>query len=113
MIKFWKEDFTYVKRLDCSAGGYIYNFSVRGESSNYLRNKYDLGYPNIYVNVFTIDNSMTVGSRNEKLQADIADIEEEDVNKLLPLLKREIDIDLRNYDEYLCNDIYPRDTRWR
>lgn len=113
MIKFWKEDFTYVKRLNCSAGGYIYTFSVHGESSNYLRNKYDLGYPNIYVNVFTKDNSMTVGSRNEKLQADIADMEEEDENELLPLLQEEIDLDLRNYKEYLCNDIYPRDTRWR
>lgn len=113
MIKFWKEDFTYVKRLDCSIGGYIYIFSVRGESSNYLRNKYDLTYPNIHVNVFTIDNSMTIGSKNEKLQADITDMEEEDVNELLPLLQKDIEMDLRNYEEYMCNDIYPRDTRWR
>jgi hypothetical protein len=113
MIKFWKEDFTYVKRLDCSIGGYIYIFSVRGESSNYLRNKYDLEYQNIYVNVFNRFEGITVGSENEKLQADIADMEEEDENELLPLLQEEIEIDLRNYEEYLCNDIYPRDARWR
>ena len=113
MIKFWKEDFTYVKRLECSIGGYIYIFSVRGESSNYLRNKYDLTYSNMYVNVFTINNSITVGSKaNNMSLSDITDMEEEDENELLPLLQEEIDLDLRNYEEYMCNDIYPRDTRW-
>ena len=114
MIKFWKEDFTYVKRVNYGFDRYIYTFTVKGESSNYLRNKYGLAYPNIHVEVFTIDNSMSIGSKtNNKLHSDITDMEEEDVNELLPLLKEEIKTDLINYVEYICNDIYQRDTRWR
>ena len=114
MIKFWKDDFRYIKRINFTGGGYIYIFSVRGESSNYLRNKYYLQFPNIQVNLFTIDNSMSIGSKtNNKLHSDITDMEEEDTKELLSLLQENVDIDLINYEEYICNDIYQRDTRWR
>lgn len=114
MIKFWKEDFRYIERLNFSFGGHIYIFTVRGESSNYLRNIYTLQYPNIQVNLFTIDNSMSIGSKTDnKLKSDITDMDEEDVKELLPLLQEEVDSDLRNYEDYMCDDGYPRDSRWR
>lgn len=113
MVKFWKEDFKYIKRF-LSYYGYCYIFSVRGESANYLMNKYDLEYPNVYVNLFTDDNSMTVASKTEnKLKSDVVDIDEEDSKKLLYLLQEDVDMDLTNYEEYICNDIYKKDSRWK
>lgn len=88
MIKFWKDDFRYVKKMGYNLYEYIYVFNVRGESSNYLRNKYSLQYPNIEVNLFTEDNSISVGSYKEySFDRDITDMEEDDVKELLPLLQ--------------------------
>lgn len=119
MIKFWKEDFRYISRsymacdLYMNKYGYRYTFSVRGESANYLINKYDLDYPNIQVHLFTCDNTMTVTSKTEnKLNSDVADIEEEDLKELLSLLQEDVDLDMRNYEEYKCNDWYKKDSRW-
>ena len=69
MIKFWKEDFKYIKRTEWSIpGGYEfqYHFSVRGESFNYLYNEYGLEYPNMEVHVFG-ENSATVTTRNNEM----------------------------------------------
>lgn len=113
MIKFWKEDFTYKERYE-SYYGYCYTFSVRGESANYLINKYNLEYPNIQVHLFTDDNTMTVGSKTDnKLKADIVDIDDEDLKELYSILQETIDLDIRNYQEYMCNDDYKRDSRWK
>ena len=120
MIKFFKEDFEFLKRMgyyNAEAGGcnYYYTFSVRGESANYLMNKYDLSYPIIYVNLFTNDNSVTVRSTVEnRLKSEITDIDdEEDLKELLPILMEEVNIDLRNYEEYMCDsDFNHRDSRW-
>ncbi len=88
MIKFWKDDFRYTGRYEIYHGHYCYAFAVRGESSNYLRNRYYLQYPNIQVNLFTEDNSMSVISKiAPNIKVDIADMEEEDVKELLPLLQ--------------------------
>ena len=79
-------------------------------------NKYYLGYPNVRVNLFTVDNSMSVGSRaNNNLQSDIADIDDcDDLVELLDILKGEIYIDQINYEEWQCNsDYYKKDSRWK
>ena len=50
MIKFWLDDFNYIKRFGCvEPFGYLFN--VRGESANYLINKYQLDYPKVFVNL--------------------------------------------------------------
>ena len=114
LIKFWKEDFKYIKRRYSSEYDFCYTFSVRGESANYLMNKYDLCYPNVEVHLFTIDNSMSVTSKIDSgLKSDVTDIDdEEDTTELWSLLKEDIDIDQRNYEEYMCDDWYKRDSRW-
>lgn len=97
MIKFWKEDFTYINDFLTYNGDY-YEFSVRGESANYLINKYDLDYQNIELHLFTDDNTMTVTSRTESgLNRDISDVDKEDIQELLPILQEEINMYLRNY----------------
>ena len=96
--------------------GYTYTFSVRGESANYLMNKYDLKYS--YVKVIAQYGhraaSIRVISETEDIsQYDAYDIYGEDLTELLSLLKEDIDNDLRNYEEWQCNsDYYKRDSRW-
>ena len=92
MIKFWKEDFRYVERYEYGLDVYRYVFTVRGESANYLMNKYDLGYPNITVNLFTDDNSMSVASKaNNGLQSDVTDIDDiDDLAELLKILSEKV-----------------------
>ena len=114
MIKFWKEDFQYIERIS-SYYGDLYIFSVRGESANYLMNQYDLSYPNVQINLFTNDNTMTVGSKTDnKLKADCADIDDEDdLKELLSILQEEVSKDMSNYEEYMCDSEYnKRDSRW-
>lgn len=60
MIKFWQEDFNYVKRFGQVEFGYLFN--VRGESANYLINKYQLEYPNVFVNCY-IDKTIYKGGK--------------------------------------------------
>ena len=114
VVKFWKEDFRYTERY-FSYDGYCYTFTVRGESANYLMNKYGLGYPNVEVNYFTDDGSMSVRSSTEnKLKIDITDIDdEEDLKELRTILQETVDLDMRNYEEYMCDDGYKRDSRWK
>ena len=118
MIKFWKEDFTYVKRAFISFTDeceYRYDFAVRGESANYLMNKYGLAYPNVKVHLWTVDNSVSVTSKsNNKLLSDVDDLDDkDDLVELLPILLEEVARDLRNYEEYMCNsDCYHKDSRW-
>jgi hypothetical protein len=86
LAKFCKEDFTYIKRF-LSYYGYYYDFSVHGETANYLINKYKLEYPNIQVHLFAYDSSITVGSKtNDKLKADITEIDDEDFKELFDIL---------------------------
>ena len=121
MVKFFKEDFKYIERHgyynnDCGDGGYCYSFSVCGESANYLINKYGLEYSNVRVNLFTDDNSMTVGSKtNNKLKADCMKIDDtDDLTELLFILQEDIRIDQINYEEYLCDAEYNKyDSRWK
>ena len=114
MVKFWKEDFKYINRRYASSYEYCYTFSVRGESANYLMNKYDLCYPNVEVHLFTIDNSMTVTSKIDSgLKSDVTDIDnEEDLQELLFILQKDVDLDLKNYEDYICDDGYKKDSRW-
>lgn len=109
MIKFWQEDFRYVKRLGCTEPfGYLFN--VRGESANYLINKYQLEYPNVFVNCY-IDKTIYIGSLQNK-NSDCCECEVDDVDELYNLLKPIINIDIRNYEEYMCDDWYKKDSRW-
>lgn len=97
MIKFWKEDFKYIGKKYISCNSYMnryecYTFSVRGESANYLINKYDLDYPNIQVHLFACDNTMTVTSKTDnRLNSDVADIEDEDLKELISIIQEDVD----------------------
>ena len=117
MIKFWKEDFRYIKRSFISfTDKYCYTFSVRGESANYLMNKYGLQYPNIEIHLFTSYNSMSVTSKIDSgLKSDVTDIDDEDdLKELLSILQEEVRIDQVNYEEYMCDSEYNKyDSRWR
>lgn len=120
MIKFWKEDFKYIKRSPYThffveGFGYCYTFSVRGESANYLINKYNLRHPNIKVCVNYGHNSASlrvVSETKDVSQFDVYDICGEDLIELTFLLKEDIDMDLRNYEDYKCDDWYKKDSRW-
>ena len=120
MIKFWKEDFKYVERYGyynskTGGEGLCYAFTVRGESANYLMNKYKLGYPNVSVYLYMDDNGISTGSKTDnKLKSDLIGVnDKEDTIELWSLLKEDIEIDQRNYEEYMCDDWYKRDSRWK
>jgi len=112
VVKFWKEDFRYIARHYCF-DDYFYTFSIRGESANYLMNKYHLDYPIIQVNVFMNNGSMSITSRAKNgLGFCGAEIKEDDYKELMDILQKEIDNDLRNYEEWQCNsDYYKKDSR--
>ena len=111
MIKFWKEDFKYNKRLgNTEPFGYL--FTVRGESANYLINQYNLNHPNVFVNCY-LDKTIYIGSRaDSNLQSDICDCGREDIEELFNTLEPIISMDMRNYEEYKSDDWYKKDSRW-
>lgn len=111
MIKFWLDNFKYTKRFGVTEPfGYL--FSVCGESANYLINKYELLYPNVFVNCYS-DKTIYIGSRAvNDLKGDVCDCDENDVDELYNLLKPIINMDLKNYEEYLSDDWYQKDSRW-
>ena len=82
MIKFWSNDFDYTKRLGCvEPFGYLFN--VRGESANYLINKYQLSYPKIFVNCY-MDKTTYIGSRKyDNTGSDCCNCDEDDIEELL------------------------------
>ena len=111
MIKFWKEDFEYTNRIGI-VEPFSYIFIVRGESSNYLRNKYKLDYANIFVNC-DLEKNIYIGSRAKNNQRnDVCDCLEEDLEELYKLLEPIMTMDMRNYEEYICNDWYEKDDMW-
>lgn len=121
MVKFWKEDFKYIKRsryilFFLEGFGYRYTFSVRGESANYLINKYNLLYPNVKICVNHGHEARTLYVMSETESMNIYDIHEvidgEDAVELAHLLEEEIVADLINYEEYRCGDWYKKDSRW-
>ena len=116
MIKFWKEDFKYIKRTGWSTlGGYEfqYHFSVKGESFNYLFNKYGLEYPNMEVCVFGENSATVITRNNDNKKSDVADIDEEDIEELMSILREDIEMDQREWEEYCCDsEYYIWDTRW-
>lgn len=115
MIKFWKEDFKYIKRTGISfSQGFRYTFSVRGESANYLINEYELLGSDVKVHVFS-DDYITVTSKkpDSRFQTcDCVEVEYEDREELMAILQEFIDIDKRNWEDYLCDDWYKKDSRW-
>lgn len=116
MIKFWKEDFKYIKRTGYSVlkdiyDEHQYHFSVIGETALYLMNKYDLFSLNIKIHVFDNDY-VTVTSHKTNKETDVAEIDVEDREELMVILNEFIEQDKSNYEEYLCNDLYRKDDRW-
>ena len=102
MTKFCKEDFKYIKIIN-TYYGYRHVFSVCGESVNYLRNKYDLKYPNVQVSLFADDNALTVGSNTSNLLSmdnvvvtDNAVVNKEDIEELLHILQEKVSKGLYN-----------------
>ena len=113
MIKFWKEDFEYVSRFG-SDRNYIYEFYVRGESANYLMNRYKLKNGRIYTSFSWPEKSFLITNRNRNDIIENAHIgDDEDREELYEAVKDQIDADLRNYEEYMCDDWYHRDSRWK
>ena len=111
MIKFWSNDFDYTKRFG-SVEPFGYLFNVRGESANYLINKYELNYQKVFV-YYHMDKTIYIGSRQYgDKQSDYYGCEESDIEELSNILKPIIDIDLCNYEEYMCDDWYKKDSRW-
>ena len=113
MIKFWKDDFKYIKRTGVSfSEGFRYTFSVYGESANYLINEYGLFGENVKIHVFSKDH-ITVTSSNSKFQmSDCANISDEDICELMYVLQEDICMDQRNWEDYLCDDWFKKDSRW-
>ena len=104
MTKFCKEDFKYIKIID-TYYGYRHIFSVCGESVNYLKNKYDLKYPNVQVSLFTDDNAIIVGSSTSNLLCmdgviitDNAIVNKEDIEDLLDILQEKVGKGLYNQE---------------
>lgn len=73
-------------------------------------------YPNVRVYVNHGHNAITLYVISETESMDMYDIYEvidgEDVVELAHLLEEEIVVDLRNYEEYKCDDWYKKDDRW-
>ena len=103
MIKFWKADFSYEKRLGCSEPfGWL--FCVRGESANYLMNRYGLSYPRVFVNCYPYETIYIGSRRYDDMQSDCCECEDDDMEELFEVLKPIIDADMVNYEEKICND---------
>ena len=43
---------------------------------------------------------------------DCCDCDDDDIDELYNLLKPIMDIDMRNYEDYMCDDWYRKDGRW-
>ena len=119
IIKFWANDFGYTERLGCvEPFGYL--FSVCGESANYLTNKYELRYPNVFVNCY-LDKTIYIGSRtNKTLQGkqcgETCCCDEDDIEELYNLLKPIMECDMQNYKSYKDKSWFtsrPRNHRTR
>lgn len=117
MIKFWKEDFEYIKRTGWSGFNYKYDhqyhFSVCGESANYLINEYGLFGYKVEVHVIDYGDYITVTSKERNTTySDCTEIDEKDKEELMGILQDFIEQDKRNWEEYLCDDWYKKDSRW-
>ena len=113
MIKFWKEDFEYVSRFG-SNNNYIYEFYVRGESANYLMNHYRLKNGRIFICFNSSDKSFIVTSSDKNGDVENAHTgNDDDREDLYEAVKDQISADLRNFEEYMCDDWYHRDDRWK
>lgn len=90
MIKFWAaNDFIYIKKFGTTEP-FGYSFDVNGESFNYLSNKYDLHYPDVFVDCYE-DGKVYVGSRQyDDSCIEYCDCEEDDAKKLYGFLESTI-----------------------
>lgn len=117
MKHFYIEDFKYEARFRTynKDEEFFYRYLVRGESSNYLMNKYKLDYPNIFFAISSNGNYGTCGSTNSNnTKSDVVDLEQEDLDEAFEVLKEIIRLDKRNYEDYLADSTYyKKDSRWR
>ena len=116
MIKFWKEDFRYIRRYS-DYPGYTYVFQVRGESANYLINHYDLPEDDIEVvvdfNPIIIKFEVLITDFPKHSKRVMTKIKEEDYKEIRETLFPYILDDLRSYEEYLSDTEWNhRDERW-
>ena len=111
MIKFWSDDFEYVKRFGASEPfGYL--FYVRSDSANYLINKYYLNYQRVFVNCY-MDKTIYIGSgQYNGKQSECCECHPNDIEELYNILKPIMDVDMRNYEEYRCDPWCGKDDRW-
>ena len=111
MIKFWADDFEYIKRLE-KIQPFRYRFYVRGESANYLMNKYKLDCSKVFVDCSSDEAIYIGGLANDNMSYDWAYCKDDDIDELYEILEPIMNMDMRNYEEYMCDDWYKRDDRW-
>lgn len=89
MSKFNESDFEYVEKVKSPFGDY-YVYFVDNESASYLKSKYKLSYHNIYVHLFEENIMTAVSKTGDSLNIHIHSIEKEDIEELLPILKKKL-----------------------
>lgn len=111
MIKFWMDDFEYIKRFG-NMRPFEYQFYVRGESANYLMNKYKLINGKIVVDCSS-DERIYIGSyTNDNTSYGWKYCQDDDIDELYGILEPIMNMDMRNYEEYMADDWYKKDSRW-
>ena len=71
--RIWASDFYDRKRLNNKG---LYRFSVKGDSAEYIKNKYNLDYDNVFVAVFATGTEGTCGSfNNDKSRSDVTELD--------------------------------------
>ena len=111
MIKFYKEDIKFIRRTNWG-NAFQYHFSVTGETSNYLLNKYDLEFSGMELHFIDIDYVTVTTKKENGLISDVAEIDAADFEELMIILNEFIEQDKSNWKEYCCDDWYKKDSRW-
>ena len=65
------------------------------------------------VHVFGEDSATVTTRNNDNKKSDVADIDEEDIEELMNILRDDIETDQRNWEEYCCDsEYYKRSSVW-
>lgn len=111
MVKFWTSDFEYIKRFG-NVRPFNYKFKVRGESANYLMNKYRLVGNKVFVGCSS-DETIYIGSCvDDGTSYGWKHCNDDDIDELYGILEPIMNMDMRNYEEYIADDWYKKDDRW-
>ena len=59
-----------------------------------------------------MDKTIYIGSRKHDNKGDVCDCKKDDIEELYNLLKPIMEMDMRNYEDYMCDNWYKKDSRW-